>query len=255
MSPDAHAAKSVLSSSEMCEAADRSVSTDWGAYATAYDLLTQHNPEYRAIMRDFEAFTTTIETPRVIYDVGGGTGNYTEIAARAWPSSDLRFIEPDVNMLKLAKSKLVAHEHVRYQNLSLKDIDPQVKADLVICVHALYTMPEQEQRLSDLHCLIRPGGWLYLVDLGRYMNIADWRSYLFSTLKKELGLAGALRVFWKGREIAKQNTAIFEAQKKGMYWTHTPAEIASSVIAAGFEITRQESVYRGYSDLLVCRAS
>jgi hypothetical protein len=73
-------------------------------------------------------------------------------------------------------------------------------------------------------------------------------------LRKKHGIAGALKVFWQGREIAKQNANIRKAQMKGAYWTHSEAEIASAVSTCGFEIVRQESVYRGYSDLLVCRA-
>ncbi|MDA3856932.1 MAG: class I SAM-dependent methyltransferase [Roseovarius sp.] len=236
------------------ETSDRSVRADWSAYATAYDLLSEHNPEYQALLQDFEAFLATIKTPQLIYDIGGGTGNYTEIAARAYPGSEIRFVEPDAGMIRSAQSKLAAHGNIKYDTLALEDIDAPGTADLVICVHALYAMPAQEQRLGDLRRLLRPGGLLYLVDLGRYMNVADWRSYLFSNLKKEHGLVGALRVFWQGREIAKQNKTILKAQKKGVYWTHTEAEIASAAAATGFKILRQQSVYRGYSDLLVCRA-
>lgn len=233
---------------------DRSVRVDWSTYATAYDLLSEHNPEYQALLHDFEAFLATIETPRLIYDIGGGTGNYTEIAARAFPGSEIRFVEPDAGMIGLARAKLAAHGNINYDTLAIEDIDALGTADLVICVHALYAMPAQEQRLGDLRRLLRPGGWLYLVDLGRYMDVADWRSYLFSNLKKEHGLTGALRVLWQGREIAKQNKTILKAQKNGVYWTHTEAEMALAATTAGFEILRQQSVYRGYSDLLVCRA-
>ncbi|WP_040650293.1 class I SAM-dependent methyltransferase [Roseovarius sp. 217] len=236
------------------ESSDRSVRVDWSTYATAYDLLSEHNPEYQALLRDFEAFLATIETPKVIYDIGGGTGNYTEIAARACPGSEIHFVEPDAGMIGLARAKLAAHGNTNYETLALEDIDAPSTADLVICVHALYAMPAPEQRLADMRRLLRPGGLLYLIDLGRHMNVADWRSYLFSHLRKEHGLARTLRVFWQGREIAKQNTAIFKAQKTGVYWTHTEAEIASAATAADFEILRQDTVYRGYSDLLVCRA-
>jgi ubiquinone/menaquinone biosynthesis C-methylase UbiE len=217
-------------------------------------LLSEHNPEYQALLRDFEAFLAKIKTPRLIYDIGGGTGNYTEIAARACPGSEIRLVEPDAGMIGLARDKLAAHSNINYSTLAIEDIDAPGTADLVICVHALYAMPAPEQRLGDLRRLLRAGGWLYLVDLGRYMDVADWRSYLFSILRKEHGLIGALRVFWQGREIAKQNKIIHKAQKKGVYWTHTESEMASAATSAGFEILRQQSVYRGYSDLLVCRA-
>ncbi|WPZ31828.1 hypothetical protein T8A63_20305 (plasmid) [Sulfitobacter sp. OXR-159] len=80
--------------------------TDWSAYSSAYDLLSMHNPAYQALMQDFSAFFATIEVPQRIYDVGGGTGNYTEIAARAYPGSEIYLIEPDTSMIRSARSKL-----------------------------------------------------------------------------------------------------------------------------------------------------
>ncbi len=234
--------------------ADLSMRADWSAYATAYDLLSEHNPEYQAILKDFEKFLGSIETPEVIFDIGGGTGNYTQIAARVFPDSTVRLAEPDSGMISAAQAKLSAHDNVEYDTRALEDIDATGTADLIVCVHAIYAMPEPEQRLADLHRLLRPGGMLYLVDLGRFMNVSDWRSYLFKSLRKEHGLAGALRIFWQGREIAKQNQNILKAQQKGVYWTHTGAEIASATKAAGFKILRQDVVYRGQSDLLVCQA-
>jgi len=233
---------------------DRSIFVDWSAYAVAYDLLSAHNPEYQALMHEFEAFLATISTPKTIYDIGGGTGNYTEIAARNFPGSQLHLVEPDAGMIGLARAKLADYGNITYHRIPIEGVTASDKADLVICVHALYAMPAHEERLRDLHRLLRPGGLLYLVDLGRYMNVADWRSYLFSNLIKERGLIFALRLLWRGREIAKQNKAILKAQKDGVYWTHTAEEIASAVTSAGFTIARQKSVYRGYSDLLVCKA-
>ncbi|MGP1356640.1 class I SAM-dependent methyltransferase [Roseicyclus sp.] len=229
-------------------------STDWTAYATAYDLLSEHNPAYQEILRDFEAFLATIEPPHRVWDIGGGTGNYSEILARTFPGSEIRFVEPDGGMIRRAQQKLSAFRNISFDSRALEEVDEPGTADLVVCVHALYAMPEQERRLADLHRLLRPGGLLYLVDLGRDMNVSDWRGYIFSHLKKKHGVLGALRIIWQGREIAKQNNAILKAQKSGVYWTHTEAEIASAATAAGFQIVRQEPVYRGYSDLLVCRA-
>ena len=228
--------------------------TDWSAYSSAYDLLSMHNPAYQALMQDFSAFLATIEVPQRIYDVGGGTGNYTEIAARAYPGSEIHLIEPDTSMIRSARSKLAAYENISFHNLALEDVKGTDACDLVICVHALYAMPEQMQRLGDLHRLLKPGGYLYLIDLGRRMNVADWRKYLFSELRRRHGLTGALRIFWQGREVAKQNKAICEAQESGAYWMHSAAELVSAVRNAGFEIISQKTVYRGYSDLLVCRA-
>jgi len=45
----------------------------------------KHNPPRIRLYFRFEAFLATIETPQFDYDIGGGTENYTEIAARAFP--------------------------------------------------------------------------------------------------------------------------------------------------------------------------
>src|SRR6056297_1583361 len=88
---------------------DRAVPVDWSSYAKAYDLLSEHNPAYQALLRDFEGFLSTIRPPELIYDIGGGTGNYTKIAAHACPCSEIRFVEPNAGMIGLARAKLAAH--------------------------------------------------------------------------------------------------------------------------------------------------
>ncbi|MFN3208079.1 MAG: class I SAM-dependent methyltransferase [Roseovarius sp.] len=232
---------------------DSGVNPDWSAYASAYDLLSKHNPEYKLLLQDFEDFLASHNSLQLICDVGGGTGNYTEIAARACPGSKVCLIEPDAEMMGAARAKLRHFGNVTYQNVPLENAEAAA-ADLVVCVHALYAMPAPEQRLAEIRRMLKPGGLFYLVDLGRLMDVADWRRFLFSSLRKEHGLLGAVRIFWQGREIAKQNKAILTAQKNGTYWTHSGDELASAVKAAGFEILRQRPVYRGYSDQIVCRA-
>jgi ubiquinone/menaquinone biosynthesis C-methylase UbiE len=233
---------------------DQMAHTDWSAYSTAYDLLSLHNPAYRDLLRDFDSFLSTIDPPRVIYDIGGGTGNYSEVAARTFPDSDIYLAEPDAGMIQAARSKLSQYRRVRFHAAALQDFKAPGEADLIICVHALYTMPNQRERLAELRQLLRTGGHLYLIDLGRYMDVADWRRYLFAMLRREHGLISALKIFWQGRQVAKQNKAILKSQQSGAYWTFSGNELAAAVSNASFEILKQKAVYRGYSDLLVCRA-
>ncbi|MBV7380153.1 class I SAM-dependent methyltransferase [Maritimibacter dapengensis] len=228
---------------------------DWTAYATSYDLLADYNPAYQELVKECDEFLSGIEPPRVIFDVGGGTGTYSLLAAQKFPESAIYLIEPDQGMRMRAQEKLSGFDNITYVGTGLEDAEISVKADTIICVHSLYSMPDQTERLKNLRDFLEPGGLMFLVDLGRTMNVTDWRSYLFSHLTREYGLIKALKVFWQGREIAKQNKAIFEAQKNGLYWTHTGAELAASVENAGFEIIKQKSVYRDYSDLLLCRAA
>ncbi|WP_146010310.1 class I SAM-dependent methyltransferase [Acidimangrovimonas sediminis] len=233
----------------------RKSKTDWTAYAAAYDLLSDYNPAYQELLEEFEGTLSGMDTPRLIYDIGGGTGNYSEIAARKFPESSVYLVEPDPGMTQRAREKLSAYDNVTYLDSPFQEFDPPAPADLVICVHSLYAMPDPESRLFDLRKLLRPGGTLFLIDLGRKLNIAEWRSYLFSHLTREVGIAKAIQIFWNGREIAKQNKAISKAQEEGAYWTHSESELAAAVEKAGFEVMTRKPAYRGYSDLLVCRAA
>lgn len=232
----------------------RDTATDWSAYAATYDMLSDFNPAYRDLLAEFEGIASGIKTPEVIYDIGGGTGNYTQIAAEKFPASSVYLVEPDQGMRRRARDKLSACQNVSYIGSSLEEFEAPQPADLVICVHALYAMPAPQERLGDLRQLLRPGGILFLIDLGRVLNVAEWRSYLFGQMVKDLGVVKACRVLWQGREIAKQNKAIAKAQQEGVYWTHSGPEMSSFAKEAGFDVLKQKSVYRGYSDLLLCRA-
>lgn len=246
---------------DLAQAQDRQPSaratpdTDWTAYAATYDMLLEHNPAYQQLLVEFENALSQIDAPQVIYDIGGGTGNYSQLATRRYPESTIYFVEPDEGMRLRAAEKLSAHGNVTFIDRSLQELEAPAKADLVICAHALYTMPAPAERLVELRNLLRPGGMMFLVDLGRPMNVAEWRTYLLSHMMRKLGVIAATKLFWKGREIASQNKAIYKAQKDNLYWTHSEAEIASAVEQAGFEIMSQKTVYRGYSDLLLCRAA
>lgn len=248
---DIRSAKSTAPSTS----ADDNQKADWSAYAASYDLLSEYNPAYQDLLVEFEKTLTDVEPPKVIFDVGGGTGTYSQIAAKRFPESTIYFVEPDKGMNLRAREKLSAHENVVYIEKPFQEVEAPTKADFIICAHALYSMPAPQDRLDDLKNLLRPGGMMFLLDLGRPMDVADWRSYLFSHLVREYGFVKAIQVFWNGREIAKQNKAIFKAQQENLYWTHTEAEMTAAVEKAGFEVMAQKTVYRGYSDLLLCRAA
>jgi len=229
--------------------------TDWSTYATAYDLLSLHNPAYRELLDHFRSFLGEIDGPELIYDIGGGTGNFTEIAAKLCPDSQIRLIEPDPGMIEIAKSKLSTRADIIFDTRAMQEIGSLEKADLVVCVHALYAMTNQEERLRDLAGLLRPGGMLFLIDLGRELDLTNWRKFLFRYLFATYGLLGAASIIWQGREIARQNRFIRNAQKNGLYWTYDEGKLAGKIAEAGFEILRTQPTYLGYSDLVVAKRS
>ena len=232
----------------------RLIRTDWSAYATAYDLLSLHNPAYRELMEDFRSFLEGIPAPAAIEDIGGGTGNYSMIASSVCPDSRVRMIEPDVGMLAVAERKLADRTNVVYEPCPIEKLETAGGADLIVCVHALYTMADPEIRLRAMAEMLNPGGWLYLVDLGRELDLADWRRYLLGHLIATYGLVETARIAWQGRQIARQNRRIRADQRAGIYWTYAKGELAKKVAATGLEVIEHRPVYRGYSDFVIARA-
>ncbi len=61
----------------------------------------------------------------------------------------------------------------------------------------------------------------------------------------------AVRAFWKGRFIRRQNIAIAKKQQCGEFWVHTPEQFRHAIESAAFSVQRQEVCFRGYSDFIV----
>jgi len=85
------------------------------------------------------------------------------------------------------------------------------------------------------------------------MDISDWRAYLFRECRREIGLFQTAKLFWNGREIARQNRFIRQLQDSGQYWMHTDKEFTEAVQRTGLKVLEAKTVYRGYSDLVICQ--
>ena len=228
---------------------------NWTRYADAYDLLLDHNPAYQALIEDLQDFLEKADLPDVpeVLDAGGGTGNFSEALLRHRPDAVLCLAEPDPGMRAKAQHKLASFGRARLAAVPFEDFDDDTAFDLIICTHALYAMPSPEDRLKQMYDLVKPGGWLFLIDFGRQMNVWDWRLYMMRHLIRKVGLRQAMQIAKEGKEIAVQNTLVAERQKAGDYWLHTPGELESSLTAVGWTVHDRRVVYRGYSTLAICK--
>ena len=121
-----------------------------------------------------------------------------------------------------------------------------------MCVNALYTFTDTQTVLEQFRSWLKPSGLLFLIDLGRPMNVADWSRYIVASSVKQRGVRATVDSFVKGRKAIGQNRLIRREQNLGRYWLHSPEQFESTVIAAGFEISKLETCYRGVCDLAVC---
>ncbi len=230
---------------------------NWSAYAGAYDLMAQHNPAYRELLEDFEDQLGhwDVREGSLILDVGGGTGNFSCLAADRLPGSRVVLADASREMLgeatRKARTRGLDNLELLHVDLEATHFEPG-SIDYAVCVHTLYTLNRPLELLERIHEWLRPGGAFYVCDVGRVIDTGDWARFLFRELQPRLGLARALHLFWRGRPVATANRHIAAAQRRGCYWVHRPGEFARALRKVGFRSDRQRLAYRGISDLVVC---
>lgn len=231
---------------------------DWATYATAYDQMAELNPAYQELLATFTQAIKgwPLADGETLADLGAGTGNFSSILAEQFPRCEIVHVDFDEAMNRQAATKAGVRklENIRHvtSDLAAHEFPPGSLAG-VVSVHALYTMANPAQTLRRMHNWLRPGGQAFLCDFGRPMNVADWRSFLFQSSRRQHGLVETLRKFWRGRVVAGANHEITRRQSAGEFWTHSHEEFVAAIRQAGFEVLRHEQAYRGYSDMVICQ--
>jgi ubiquinone/menaquinone biosynthesis C-methylase UbiE len=245
-----------LSSTQPSEATS---AVDWNDYARCYDLLCSLNPAYTELLNEFRSFaTTSVALGSSILDLGGGTGNFfcSALPSEIATSSELIHLDADRGMLSIAQQKYVARGlqvNTIHRDAS-KSVFPVGSLDCILSVNALYAMPHPETILKRAFHWLRPGGSLFLIDLGRIQDTTEWTSFLVTSNRRRLGIFRTLRILLReGRVISRANRRIADAQRAGIYWQHTAEQLRGTLASVGFELESVRTVYRGYSDLAIAR--
>ena len=229
---------------------------DWSSYAKTYDWILDHNPAYGELLDTVRAEIDGWDLPpgaRVL-DLGAGTGNFSLLVAQRFPQAEIVHVDFDPGMNVRAEEKRLAAglSNVRIVTRDARALDYENGAfDAVLSVHALYTMPDPEERLHDLRRWLKPGGRALLCDVGRVLEMGDWIRFFIPHLLRDLGLFGTLRAIWGSREVLRQNRRIRRMQDDGTYWLHSHEEFVAAVQGAGFSLERSEVCFQGCSDLVI----
>ncbi len=231
---------------------------DWHSYAECYDLLCDLNPAYASLIGDFSNFlkNRAFAENATILDLGGGTGNFlahglTKELSRA----NLLHLDSNAAMLEHARQKYTSRGlkvELVHADAAEHVFEPR-SLDCVLTVNALYAMRQPERILKSVYQALKPGGYLFFVNLGRIQNTLDWTMYLLARNFLRLGPRRLISILRnEGAVIAKANRAIAQAQRQQQYWRHTTIEIGEYLAGLGFQIEDLRPCYRGYSDLAVC---
>lgn len=231
---------------------------DWHEYACSYDLLCSLNPAYLELLQRFRQFTDQVNLPSGahILDLGAGTGNFFCFGlADTTCRSTLIHLDANSAMIERATKKYSARGlKVRtiLADASTYDFPPS-SLDCVVTVNAVYAMHEPVKVLENVHRWLKPGGFLFFVNLGRIQNTLEWTAFLLAKNLSTLGLKRTLSILsGEGRAISNANRRITSAQRKRRYWRHSTEEIGDRLTIIGFTILGLGACYRGYSDFAIC---
>ncbi len=144
-------------SSEAAQAAH--VSANVGRFSGFADRYDAYRPQPPAVIVDVLTQLAQVERPRLVVDVGSGTGLSTIIWADR--AEAVIGIEPNDDMRRQAERRTATWPNaarVRYQvGLSTQTGLPDSCADIVTCSQALHWM-EPEPTFAEMARILRPGG-------------------------------------------------------------------------------------------------
>lgn len=227
----------------------------WERYAVHYDTMCKINPAYQQMIADFHNWITQQVGIDMIVELGGGTGNFTKIAAEELPAAQFIHIDRDVVMNRVAtrKYRKSGLNNISILNSDIEDVSfADNSLDLAICVHTLYLLSDPQSILKKIHRWLKPGGYLYVVDVGRPINLTKWVLYVFCSSLSKRGIRRTVATFIEARQVMKQNKHIQQAQSDGIYWLHSMSEFKNALEASGFQVLENHDCYRTTSDYALC---
>jgi ubiquinone/menaquinone biosynthesis C-methylase UbiE len=230
-------------------------SVDWSSYAEVYDLMSRSNPAYQDVVKlvEHRANQWELAPNASVVELGAGTGNISLMLAQLLQSKHIVHVDSDRAMIVHARHKAneLKLNNVKYLEQDVNTVTfNSGSLDVIVLVHALYTFKYPNVLITQCHEWLKPGGILFICDIGKALNIMDWARYLFTSMTRDYGLAECLKRFYMGRAVARQNRRIARAQRDGTYWTHTLQQLETCVLDIGFAISTSGTSYRGYSNWL-----
>jgi ubiquinone/menaquinone biosynthesis C-methylase UbiE len=163
--------------------------------AECYDA---YRPQPPAVLVDFLCQMAAVERPRLVVDLGAGTG----ISTRLWAdrAETVIGIEPNEEMRRLAEARTAAWNISYREGVSSETLLPAESADVVFCSQAFHWM-EPEPTLLEAARILRPGGVFAAVD-------CDWPPAIHPDLDAEF-IACMARV----RELEEEHGAAEEVRR------------------------------------------
>lgn len=230
---------------------------DYEAYAPHFDPLCDINPAYQELLDLFkdELLAMVLPNDPKVMDLGAGTGNFVCSLLEQMPNAQVTHVDSSSDMNKLAQQKYDdAGYAVDVVESFMQTVDvPLNSLDLLICVNSLNNAPPARPMLSNIYSWLKPGGYFFLIDFGREINVVDWTWFLVKHLLKTRGIAETIRVVRRQAKVISINQKGKGDQQRGSLWTHSTDELVQMLEDNGFTTQARKLCYRDYADLVVTR--
>lgn len=188
--------------------------------------------------------------PAVLYDIGGGYGEY------AWWLSSLGY---EVHLFDISETniEMAASLKAEYPCVNLHSAEvadarcikrPDESADAILFMGPLYHITEESERLlalSECYRLLKPSGNLFSAAITRFATLL-WATTVYGTknrlLEEDEFMKMVTRELMNGEHI-KPESGSYRGMGRSHF--HSPAELESELATAGFSNTVIHGVVGG----------
>ena len=209
--------------------------------ASRYDLMNDlMSFGMHRVWKRIAVFIAGAKRGERVLDLAGGSGDLTRLLARdVGPSGEVVILDINRNMLEVGRDRLLdagVCGNVRFVQADAEHLPfPDSSFNLVTIAFGLRNVTRQEQALSEMCRVLRPGGRAYVLEFSQVNNPALARLYDVYSFKVLPRL---------GRLVAKDESSYrYLAESIRM---HPPqAELADMMRGVGFERCRYLNLMGG----------
>ncbi len=232
---------------------------NFSEYAKQYDIMAKNNPAYVEIENKvISIFSNLIDNDNyIIGDFGAGTGNFSFLLKKKFPSLKIVSLERDSEFILKFREKIKENDFDRLllvQGDLLNSCIRERALDAILMVHVLNLLPDQERAIQTIYDALKVNGHLVIFDVGRPLNVLDWGVYMVKNSLRRNGLLKTIQLLRNSNLVAKQNRIFSKGQKTGLYELNTLAEFKKKFDRYPFEFVEEsDKYYRCIDNYLLLR--
>lgn len=232
----------------------------WNRYAALHDEVVGILYAHRQLRRMVgDQLAAVLKPGASCVELGCGGGRHLETLLEAYPDLRLRLMGVDISsaMLKIARGRLPSTVILRQEDINGRsDFLEDASLDAVMMIHVLYALSDPEARLRDIWRVLKPGGYLILVNPYNPHHLPIWKDHL-AWMVRSATSAEAWAAAWALPALVQVIgvTAYLAHQAKKHSLHFLPPTVLSDMLrGSGFEgVEAIQGVYGGTSCLMRAR--